>query len=320
MSRVGNIFELLSDENDEGGVRQPVVQKEAPKQEQKPKAPQQKGQQQKNDRQADNKGRDNRQRTNERRQPPREQGAGAAAGEVDRAANKNRPQRQPREGAERRTKNLERAEGTEGEQRKRLFDRRSGTGRGPRDNVKREGRGKANWGTVEDDKKGQTEQVEQEPAQENKEQGTEMKEGEVKPAETEEPKEEEDNTKTLEEYRKSLKTPTIALPAPRQVQATGKEWANFVPLNREPENGTQQAKDKKKTEQEEKEAAEKKISADQIINFAEPSKPSFRGGRGGKRETGGRREGGAGRGKKTKAPAPNFKDEKSFPSLGGASK
>lgn len=322
MSRVGNIFELLSDENDEGGVRpaRSVANTDVSgpkKQETKPKAaapakPQGKGVNQ------DNKAKDNRpprtEGRNDRRQP-REAGAVGEGGQVERKD--NRPPRQQgigRDGAERRNKTFQRAEGQEGEApRKRVFDRKSGTGRGPKDTEKRGGSGKGNWGTIADEQKAQTEETGTEEKT-----TTEVKEGEVAQqdqptdakTEVQEVVEDEDaKLKTLDEYKKSIKAPSLALPPPRQVEATGAQWANLVPLARDDDEDKQLKK--KKDDSKESKDDKPAISADQIINFtSESPKPYGRG-------RGGRKEGKPNKSKKPSGPAPNFKDEKSFPSLSG---
>jgi len=365
MNRVANIFELLSDENDEGGSRRPTsvanIDTGAKKPEQKQQKPsgnaQVKNQQQaKSDRTGETKGRENRPpKSNERkedreRRPRQERGEGAPQqqqgqpGQVSdvrkpRENNVNRPPRQQREGAERRTKNYERApEGgnfVEGGERKRVYDRKSGAGRGIRDNTKRAGGGRGNWGTVEDDKKGQLEstetaEVKEEAtpeATENKVEGEKTEVVEPVVAQLSQEDEEDAKLKTLAEYMQSRKAPTIALPPPRQVESKP-EWDKYVPLTRASDE-EQQPKDKKKDEKEvdvDSDAQKKTVSADKFFNFADSSprdrdrgeRGGFRGGRGGRgRDSGPRRGGDRDRGsKKPKAQTPNFKDEKSFPSLG----
>jgi len=329
MSRVGNIFELLSDENDEGGVR-PVANTEGgQKKQEQPKAKTSaapaKPQQPRGDR-TDNRGvkdarppRSNEGRPNITERKPREAGAGGEQAQGERRV--NRPPRQQREGSERRGKMTERTEG-EGAPRKRVFDRKSGTGRGPKDNTKRGGSGKGNWGTVEDDKKAQTEQPslaseEKEVKEEGQEQAAAVAtetENKAQEQPKEEEVEEEDNTKTLGEYLKSKKAPAIALPPPRQVAENNPAWANYVPLKREDEDDRR--KNVKKDEKEESKEKSPQVTADQLLNFTtEQPKPAFGGRRGGRREFKGPKGG-----KKSNTPAPNFKDEKSFPSLSGAVK
>lgn len=327
MSRVGNIFELLSDENDEGGHR-PVANTESgvKKQEQKPKAAAPtKPVQAKGDR-VDNKGKDSRPPRStegkpERRQP-REAGESQQGGQGQGERRVNRPprqQREPREpregqenreGSERRYKTLERTEGQEGAPRKRVFDRKSGTGRGPKDNNKRGGAGKANWGTIEDDQKAQAETGEKAEVKEGEaqEQPTGENKAPADAAAAQEVKEEEevDNTKTLDEYKKSIKTPTFQLPPPRQIE-TKPEWASYTPVAREDD-----AKSAQKKKEEAKDEKKAEITADQVLNFTSKQQFSGRGGRGGR---GGRDRDFSGKGKKQNTPAPNFKDEKSFPSL-----
>jgi len=350
MNRVANIFELLSDENDDGGARRPTavanVETGAKKPEQKQQKPAANAQTQKpkSDRTAETKGRENRPpKSNERkeeRRPRQERGEGAPQqqGQVSdrKPRDANRPPRQQRENAERRNKNVERAaEGNvEGGERKRVFDRKSGIGRGIRDNTKRAGGGRGNWGTVEDDKKAQLEQTETPEVvkEETTESTTEAKVEGGEKTEAVEPEvstedEEDAKLKTLAEYMQSRKAPTIALPPPRQVESKP-EWDKYVPLTRASEDQPKQQKKEDKEVEADADAQKKTVSADQFFNFSDSSpRGGFRGGRGGRgdrgrgdRGRGDRGRGDRGRGdrgsKKPKAPTPNFKDEKSFPSLG----
>jgi hypothetical protein len=121
----------------------------------------------------------------------------------------------------------------------------------------------------------------------------------------------------LDDYRKAIKAPTISLPPPRTVEDKP-EWSKYTALKRD-EDEAPQKKVSKKEDKEEKEEASKKVRADEVLKFTEGSpkdrrgfrkdrKDSPRGGRGGKR-------GGSARGS-----APNFSDERSFPSLSTATK
>jgi len=300
MDRLANIYELLEDENDDQRQKKAAPGPQRPKQ--APGAPPAKQNQpaQKNQPAAAQKG--GKPKGGEQNTLDRRMGVAQNA----EAPKGNRPPRQQRE-----RKDREDRPPREGQ---RQFERRSGTGR-PRTENKRGGSGKGNWGTVEDDKQAQTEQVEgQAPAEQ---QPAENKEAEAKVEVEVQPPEEEDKTKTLDEYFKALKQPVVALPTSKRVD-NAKAFEGFVPLKRDLEDEQVAKKDKKKEEGEKEDSGKKTVSADQLLNFKAPEQQGFRGkgrgrgegspkgGRGGK---GGKR-GGAG----PKGPAPKF-DESSFPTL-----
>jgi hypothetical protein len=124
-----------------------------------------------------------------------------------------------------------------------------------------------------------------------------------------------------------LKAPVVALPPPRVVEDNKPEWSKFTALKRD-EDEAPQKKASKKEEKDEKEDASKKIRADEVLKFTEGSpkdrsrdrdtRGGFRGrGRGDSpRGARGGKRGGSTRG----SSAPNFSDERSFPSLSTATK
>jgi len=334
MSRPANIFELLQDENDSEVKKAPTSVKEQPK-----KAPTNaqpaKTQQKAVERSGEGKGpsRPKSDQPRERR-PPQQRDGSAAPTQFD-GERRNRPPRQQvqGEGRERRDKQAEKSDFENPKHR--AFERKSGTGRGKEQ--KRGGAGRANWGTVEDDQKAQVEATpEQQVTEENAEQ---QQSAEAKPEATPEvvaqpaepnPEDEEDaKLKTLDDYRKTLKAPTVALPPPRVVEDKG-EWSKYTALKRE-EDQTPQKKASKKEEKEESESAKKTIRADEVLKFTEgsPKDRDRRDNKGGfRRERGGKdfspRGGGRGTGKRGgprgTSSAPNFSDERSFPSLSTATK
>jgi len=313
MSRPANIFELLQDENDSEVKKAPTTSK-AP-QSKAPTAQPAKTQQKAVDRSGEAKAaRPKNDQPQQRRPQQQREGSGAPAQFEER---RNRPPRQQGgEGRERREKQAERSENPK----HRAFERRSGTGRGKEQ--KRGGAGKANWGTQEDDQKAQeatTEQV----TEETTEQSAEAKvEATPEPVAEPNPEDEEDaKLKTLDDYRKTLKTPVVALPPPRVIEDKG-EWSKYTALKRDEDEAPQKKATKKEDNAEKEEKDEKKIRADEVLKFTEGSpkdrrerggfrrggKDSPRGGRGGKR------------GGSTRSSAPNFSDERSFPSLSTATK
>ncbi|ESW11640.1 hypothetical protein PHAVU_008G047300 [Phaseolus vulgaris] len=219
--------------------------------------------------------------------------------------------------------NGETVESEEGRPR-RAYDRRSGTGRG--NEFKREGAGRGNWGTQNDDITETTEEVVNE---------TEKNLGDEKPAveevadgnkdspanETEE-KEPEDKEMTLEEYEKVLEERRKAFQAlkteGRKVDA--KEFETMQPLSSKKTNhdifiklGSD--KDKRKEALEKEEKSKKSVSITEFLKPAEGETYYNPGGRG--RGRGGRGSRGGYRGGATNnAPAPSIEDPGHFPTLG----
>lgn len=318
MSRPANIFELLQDENDSEVKKAPTSAKEQPKK--APTAQPAKTQQKAVDRSGEGKGTARPKSDQPQRRPQQQRdGSGAPAQFEER---RNRPPRQQQPGGEGRERREKQAERTENPKH-RAFERRSGTGRGKE--TKRGGAGKANWGTQEDDQKAQEAPTEQPVTEET----TEQQPTEAKPEATPEPvaepnpeDEEDAKLKTLDDYRKTLKTPVLSLPPPRVVEDKG-EWSKYTALKRDEDEAPQKKAAKKEDKDDKEEKDEKKIRADEVLKFTEGSPKERRGGfrkeRGGKMDSprGGR---GGKRGGSTRSSAPNFSDERSFPSLSTATK
>ncbi|KAG2239030.1 hypothetical protein Bca4012_023801 [Brassica carinata] len=219
-----------------------------------------------------------------------------------------------------------RGEAGEGERPRRVFERRSGTGRGG--DFKREGAGRGNWGTpgeevlaveaeevagVETEKDAAEKSAADDASKENT-------------AETEEQKEPEVKEMTLDEYEKILEEKRKALQSQntseRKVdtkvfesmqQLSNKKKSNdeiFIKLGSD--------KDKRKDDKEEK--AKKAVSINEFLKPAE-GENYYRGGRGGGRGRGGRDRGGrvssGGYGGSRSEAAPAIADTAQFPSLGG---
>jgi plasminogen activator inhibitor 1 RNA-binding protein len=236
--------------------------------------------------------------------------------------------------------------GLEGEQRreKRVYERRSGTGRGRE--IKKGGGGRGNWGKDTD----AAEETGEQPVEGEKTapvtttEGGEpaaaataaKTEGEGKAEEQQQQpakeEEEEDNTMTLDEYlkKKSEKTLNISLPPPRKAGEgqQNPEWSKFVQLQRDDEEDTKKPgskKDDQKKAQKDQTKKETAVSIDAVFKVQDESPKrqprrergennnNARGGAGGERKGAGR--GGAGRGRGgPRNPTPNM-DEKNFPAL-----
>ncbi|CAN4127688.1 unnamed protein product [Withania somnifera] len=214
------------------------------------------------------------------------------------------------------------AEGAEGDRPRRVFDRRSGTGHG--NDFKREGAGRGNWGTPEDE----IAPVIEEPVNEGekivdleKQAGQEDAGDTNKDSPAAEPEEEpEEKEMTLEEYEKVREEKRKALlalkPEERKVYLD-KEFESMQLLsNKKDEDevfvklGSE--KDKRK------EAVEKSKKTQSINEFLKPADGEnyYRGGGRGRGGHGGRGRGGYG-GNNYSAPAPKIEDVGQFPSLGG---
>ncbi|CAN8267179.1 unnamed protein product [Cochlearia groenlandica] len=216
---------------------------------------------------------------------------------------------------------------------RRFHERRSGTGRGT--DLKREGGGRGNWGTTEDDIPPATEEptneVEKSPVAE-KEGGEDETADANKDTPTDEQVEKEPEVKemTLEEYEKILEEKKKALQAPKveerkvdtkvfesMQQLSNKKTTDeeiFVKLGSE--------KDKRKDAAEKEEKAKKSLSINEFLKPAEGESYNPRGGyrgRGGRGGRGQRGEGGNGGGGSQRyggGPAPAIGDSAHFPSLG----
>lgn len=316
MNRPTNIYELLGDENDEEIKKVPqaaAAKKEEPKKTVSQAKPA------KSTQAAEQKGKETRPPRQDRadRKPrefaPDTQQVGE--GGFERKGG-NRPPRQQRDRDPERRQRTAEATARGGN---RVFDRRSGTGRGREG--KRNGAGRGNWGTNQDEQKAQVEETE---TKETQEAPVETKEAAEQPqAEQEAPKEEEEEkTKTLEEYMKELKKPAVALPEARKAtEVSNPKWKEYTALTRsfEGEGGflfKDEEQPTKGGKKETQEAAKKGVRADEVLNFTEGSPKSFRGGRGGARGGRGGARGGRGgaRGGRS-GPAPNFSDKSAFPDL-----
>ncbi|XVF22833.1 hypothetical protein REPUB_Repub12eG0205100 [Reevesia pubescens] len=209
----------------------------------------------------------------------------------------------------------------DGERPRRLYERRSGTGRG--NELKREGSGRGNWGTQNDDLAQVTEEVvnegeknlgDEKPAGEE-EAGDANKES---PANEPEEKEPEDKEMTLEEYEKVLEEKRKALQAlkteGRKVDA--KEFESMQQISNKKSNDEvfiklNSDKDKRKEAYEKEERAKKAVSINEFLKPAEGERyynPSGRG-RGSRGFGGGNAAG--------NVAAPSIEDPGQFPTLGG---
>lgn len=211
----------------------------------------------------------------------------------------------------------------DGERPRRVFDRRSGTGRG--NETKREGAGRGNWGTQTDELV-QAEEVvnedEKTPIAEKLPSGEEETPDATKetPANETEEKEPENKEMTLEEYEKVLEEKRKALQAlnteerkvDAEVFASMQQLANkksnddvFIKLSSD--------RDKKREAAEKEERAKKAVSINEFLKPAEGER--YYGGRGRGRGRGGRGYSGGNSVDNVEAPA--IEDPGQFPSLGG---
>lgn len=243
---------------------------------------------------------------------------------------------QPRkEGGERRDDRRERRErgggGDYSVGSKRVFDRRSGTGRGKE--FKKGGAGRGNWGSSTDEQVNNEQPIEKKegevetPAQE----GGATKEGEQPQAEVPQ-EEEEDKTLTLDQYLAQKASKKFSIET-REVRKANegvdaeqlKKWQNYAPLKRDDEipKPASATESSPATEKKEKKAPKKQVvPVDQFFDVKAPPREDFgrgrgrgRGGRGGSRG-GNRGAPRGGRGGSTRGGNSEIKlDESSFPSL-----
>jgi plasminogen activator inhibitor 1 RNA-binding protein len=301
---VSNIYELLDDENEKEGSR---VAAQLSKQEASKgvvKAPASSGSGQSKPKttpqgagpRKENTGRQENQRSGDRpdrrprpdNRPPRQQRASEEGGEVakdDRRA--NQPMRRREGPRPERRGGFERAPGgaapagPTGEviRERRVYERRSGTGRGRE--MKKGGAGRANWGNItdtgaEEPAEPGTEEKTEKPAEGAPQptEGTEVKPAEQK-EESKEEEEEEDKTMTLDEYmkkKKQEKAVPFQLPPPRKVEAENPEWKKFTPLQREEEELKAESKPKKTAEEKkQKEQKKEKVAVDEVFKVQEDS-------------------------------------------------
>ncbi|RQM26288.1 hypothetical protein B5M09_003458 [Aphanomyces astaci] len=238
--------------------------------------------------------------------------------------------RAERERGERPDRSHHHAEGGERTERKRNFDRKSGTGRGKE--VSKSGGGARNWGN-EDDKTEQAAEaaVDEAVADEAKEIAAEDAVPEVAVVE-----EEVDNTITYEEYLASKKSSRSndELFADKELRTVENEFESAALITKHGKTPDFIESNFEKVFTKKTSGRKKNLVTD--VGFTAPSisGPRFdredredrpaggRGGRGGRGEgarggRGGRGAAGAGRGdvKKSKANAPNVSDVNAFPSL-----
>ncbi|TVU01923.1 hypothetical protein EJB05_52570 [Eragrostis curvula] len=266
---------------------------------------------------------------------------GVARGEngEGRQAERGRGPRQPYRGGGRRGGYTDGQDGDESGRPRRPYERHSGTGRGYE--MKREGAGRGNWGTVTDESLAQlrwfiadivdsanTEEspavVEDEKKPEDAPQ-TEVEKDKEGAANEEEP---EDKEMTLEEYEKVLeekRKALLALKTEERKVEVDKELQSMQQLSVKKDVDEVfiklgSDKDLKKKENAERdERAKKSVSINEFLKPAEGER--YYGGRGrghgrGRRERGGFR-GGYNGGGYGAAAAPVIEDPSQFPSLGG---
>ncbi|KAI4377929.1 hypothetical protein MLD38_015482 [Melastoma candidum] len=214
----------------------------------------------------------------------------------------------------------------DGERPRRVYERRSGTGRGSE--VKRDGAGRGNWGTPEDEFAPEAEEAEKVVTSEKvvveEDTADASKDAQEKEPEEKEP---EDKEMTLEEYQKVLEEKRKVLLAEKAEErkvGLDKEFQSmqllcnkkatddvFIKLGSE--------KDKSKDASADKEDKKKSVSINEFLKPADGERyynPSGRGGRGRGRGSRGGYNGGSGGGVYN-VPAPSIEDPGHFPTLGG---
>ncbi|CAA6671649.1 unnamed protein product [Spirodela intermedia] len=274
-------------------------------------------------------------------------GGGGEDGDAEKSVDRERASyggpRQPYRGGRRGGFRGGEVEGDSERAPRRLYERRSGTGRGSE--LKREGSGRGNWGTPTDDVLPQEGEeivnVEGKNAEKQLEQvdapasdaNNENKEG----ANENEEKEPEDKEMTLEEYekiREEKRKALLALKAEERKVEVDKELEAMQQLSLKKGNDDifiklGSDKDSKRKDAERDERAKKSVSINQFLKPAEgeryysPRGRGSRGGRGGRGGVGERgpfRGGGdfgGGGGGGFGAAAPAIDDPGHFPTLGG---
>ncbi|KAI3689763.1 hypothetical protein L2E82_47730 [Cichorium intybus] len=211
---------------------------------------------------------------------------------------------------------------TEGERPRRVFERRSGTGRG--NEFKREGAGRGNWGTAADDVAPVTEEPATETEKivdsEKQENGADANK-ENTTVDAVEEKEPEEKEMTLEEYEKVLEEKRKALSSLKTEErkvGLDKDLAKMQLLsNKKNEEdifvklGSE--KDKRKEAADKEEKAKKSVSIDEFLKSGEGERFN---GRGGGRGRGRGLRGGYGGGNRmNNVIAPSIEDVAQFPSL-----
>ncbi|XP_010918620.1 RGG repeats nuclear RNA binding protein A [Elaeis guineensis] len=220
---------------------------------------------------------------------------------------------------------------------RRMYERRSGTGRGYE--MKREGAGRANWGTATDDVIAQAtdENVnaddkipasEKQPEQDNAPSSEANKEKDVQANEAEE-KEPDDKEMTLEEYekiREEKRKALLAMKTEERKVEIDKELQSMQQLSLKKGNddvfiklGSDKDMGKKKDVADRDERAKKPVSINEFLKPAEGERyysPVGRGRGRGRGDRGPFRGGFGGRGTSTPATAPSIEDPGQFPTLG----
>ncbi|CAN6858917.1 unnamed protein product [Brassica oleracea] len=210
---------------------------------------------------------------------------------------------------------------------RRVYDRRSGTGRS--NDVKREGGGRGNWGTPEEDIQPATEEptteVEKSPVAEKE--GGEDATTDAKKEAPEVEQEPEDKEMTLEEYEKILEEKKKALQATKveERKVDTKVFESMQQLSNKKSNDEEifiklgSDKDKRKDAAEKEEKAKKSLSINEFLKPANGETYNPRGGyrgRGGRGQRDGKVNGGGNqRNGGASAPAPAIGDSAQFPSL-----
>ncbi|KDP28866.1 hypothetical protein JCGZ_14637 [Jatropha curcas] len=226
----------------------------------------------------------------------------------------------------------------DGERPRRPFERRSGTGRG--NEIKREGSGRGNWGTQNDEITQASEEVinegeknlgDEKPVGED-EAGDGNKESSANDPEEKKPQEKE---MTLEEYEKKLEEKRRALQALKKAEerkVDAKEFESMLQLSSK--KGTDDVfiklgsdKDKRKEAFDKDEKAKKSVTINEFLKPAEGERYFNPGGRGRGRGRGSRGFGNTDAMSNVVAPsstdamsnvvAPSIEDRGEFPTLGG---
>jgi len=203
---------------------------------------------------------------------------------------------------------------------KRVFDRRSGTGRGKE--TKKGGAGKGNWGNIEskDELAAESAPVEKEEAPKEPAEVSEEKTPAVTtaaPVEGEKvEEEEEDKTVSYEEWKAKTEVKPISLQAPVRQAGEGVDdsaWSEFVPLTREEEESREGLKkglsggEKKKKEPATGAATGAKVRVDEVFKIQVPQDKSS-----GIRRGGNKRPGAGGR-----DPSKSFRGGRGRPNTSG---
>uniref|UniRef100_A0A7C9EWN6 Hyaluronan/mRNA-binding protein domain-containing protein n=1 Tax=Opuntia streptacantha TaxID=393608 RepID=A0A7C9EWN6_OPUST len=217
-------------------------------------------------------------------------------------------------------------EAAEGERPRRVYERRSGTGRG--NDMKREGSGRGNWGTPTDEIAPETEEpvveTEENVTAEKQTGGEENVDAEKEnPVNESEEKEPEEKQMTLEEYEKVLeekRKALLSLKVEERKVNVDKEFESMQLVSKKKNEDEVfiklgSDKDKRREAAEKEERAKKSVSINEFLKPAE-GETSYRGGgrgRGRGRSRGGGYSGGYAA---NNVPAPSIEDPSHFPTLG----